>query len=120
MNFTDNPQEAAFRTEVRDFIKNEIQADESAADMAETGMYRGAFERLKGLRAKLSKKGWIAAAWPKEYGGAGLSVMEKFIMNEEFAQNRVPPVGGMGTSMVGPTIITHGNEEQKKEHLSKI
>jgi alkylation response protein AidB-like acyl-CoA dehydrogenase len=41
-------------------------------------------------------------------------------MNEEFAENRVPPVGGMGTSMVGPTLITHGNEEQKKEHLSRI
>jgi alkylation response protein AidB-like acyl-CoA dehydrogenase len=46
--------------------------------------------------------------------------MEQFIMNEEFAENRVPPVGGMGTSMVGPTIITHGSEDQKKEHLSKI
>jgi alkylation response protein AidB-like acyl-CoA dehydrogenase len=120
MNFQDNTQEAAFRMEVKDFIKNEIQADETAAEMAETGMYRGAFERLKGLRSKLSKKGWIAAAWPKEYGGAGLSVMEQFILNEEFAENRVPPVGGMGTSMVGPTIITHGSEEQKKEHLSKI
>jgi alkylation response protein AidB-like acyl-CoA dehydrogenase len=120
MNFQDNTQEAAFRTEVRDFIKNEIQADETAAEMAETGMYRGAFERLKGLRTLLSQKGWIAAAWPKEYGGAGLSVMEQFILNEEFAENRVPPVGGMGTSMVGPTIITHGSEEQKKEHLSKI
>ena len=41
-------------------------------------------------------------------------------MNEEFAQNRAPPVGGMGTSMVGPTIITHGTEDQKKEHLSRI
>jgi alkylation response protein AidB-like acyl-CoA dehydrogenase len=46
--------------------------------------------------------------------------MEQFIMNEEFAENRVPPVGGMGVSMVGPTLITHGNEEQKKEHLSRI
>ena len=81
-------------------------------------MYRGAFERLKDLRGKLSTRGWIAPAWPKEYGGAGLSVMQQFIMNEEFAENRVPPVGGMGVSMVGPTIITHGNEDQKKEHLA--
>jgi alkylation response protein AidB-like acyl-CoA dehydrogenase len=119
MNFKDNAEEAAFRTEVRDFINKEVKSDEQMEDM-ERGMYRGAFERLRALRGKLSKKGWIAPAWPKEYGGAGLSVMEQFIMNEEFAQNRVPPVGGMGTSMVGPTIITHGNEEQKKEHLSRI
>jgi len=120
MDFKDSPQEAAFREKVRGFIKNEVKHDEQAADLAERGMYRGAFERLRGLREKLSKKGWIAPAWPAEYGGAGLGVMEQFILNEEFAENRVPPVGGMGVSMVGPTLITHGTEEQKKEHLSKI
>jgi alkylation response protein AidB-like acyl-CoA dehydrogenase len=119
MNFKDSAEEATFRQEVRDFIKREVKGDEQMEDM-ERGMYRGAFERLRGLRQKLSSKGWIAPAWPKEYGGASLSVMEQFIMNEEFAENRVPPVGGMGVSMVGPTIITHGNDDQKKEHLARI
>jgi alkylation response protein AidB-like acyl-CoA dehydrogenase len=120
MDFKDSPEQAEFRKEVQTFIDTEIKADVKDSDMAERGMYRGAFERLKDLRTKLSSKGWIAPAWPKEYGGAGLSVMEQFIMNEEFAQNRVPPVGGMGVSMVGPTLITHGNDDQKKEHLSRI
>ena len=65
MNFTDAPEERAFRDEVRSFIKNEVKADDRMED-AERGMYRGAFERLKDLRGKLSKKGWIAPAWPKE------------------------------------------------------
>ncbi|MHB8376343.1 MAG: acyl-CoA dehydrogenase family protein [Dehalococcoidia bacterium] len=120
MDFHDNPEEAAFRMEVRDFVKNELPASAKDGDLAERGMYRGAFERLKGVRQKLAGRGWIAPAWPKEYGGAGLSVMQQFIMNEEFAENRVPPVGGMGVSMVGPTLIVHGNEEQKKEHLGRI
>ncbi len=120
MNFKDSTEEAAFRTEVKAFVKDELSSEITSGDLAETGMYRGAFERLKGMRKKLSSRGWIAPAWPKEYGGASLSVMQQFIMNEEFAENRVPPVGGMGTSMVGPTIITHGTEEQKKEHLSRI
>ena len=120
MNFSDTTEQAAFREEVKAFISTEIKADPGVGDLAEGGMYRGAFERLKGLRGKLSQRGWIAPAWPKEYGGASLSVMEQFIMNEEFAENRVPPVGGMGVSMVGPTIITHGTEDQKKEHLSRI
>ncbi len=120
MNFKDSPEEAAFRQEVRQFVDSEIKSELKTGEMAETGMYRGAFERLKDVRGKLSKRGWIAPAWPKEYGGASLSVMQQFIMNEEFAENRVPPVGGMGVSMVGPTVITHGNEEQKKEHLSRI
>jgi alkylation response protein AidB-like acyl-CoA dehydrogenase len=119
MNFKDNPTEAAFRTQVREFIEHELPASARDGDL-ERGMYRGAFERLKETRQKLAGRGWIAPAWPKEYGGASLSVMQQFIMNEEFAENRVPPVGGMGVSMVGPTIITHGTDDQKQEHLSRI
>ena len=68
----------------------------------------------------LAEKGWIAPAWPKEYGGAGLSVMEQFIYNQVTAETGAPAVGGMGVSLIGPTLIVHGTEEQKKEHLSKI
>jgi len=46
--------------------------------------------------------------------------MEQFIMNEEFAEAGAPFVGGMGVMMAGPTIIVHGTEEQKKEHLPGI
>ncbi len=120
MDFNDTAEEAVFRKEVRDFIEKELPASVKDGELAERGMYRGAFERLKGVREKLAKKGWIAPAWPKQYGGAGLSVMRQFIMNEEFAEHRVPQVGGMGVSMVGPTLIVHGSEEQKKEHLSRI
>ena len=66
-------------------------------------------------RQKLATQGWIAPAWPKEYGGAGLSTMEQFILNEEFAEARAPQLGGMGVQMAGPTIIIHGTEEQKAE-----
>jgi alkylation response protein AidB-like acyl-CoA dehydrogenase len=120
MNFKDSPEESVFRGEVREFIRNDLPSSAKEGDMMERGMYRGAFERLREVRQKLASRGWIAPAWPKEYGGASLSVMQQFIMNEEFAENRVPPVGGMGVSMVGPTIITHGTEDQKKEHLSRI
>jgi alkylation response protein AidB-like acyl-CoA dehydrogenase len=84
------------------------------------GDVRSRFEELREWRKKLSDKGWIAPAWPKEYGGAGLGVMEQFIMNEEMAVARAPQVGGMGTSMIGPTLIIHGDEAQKKEHLGRI
>jgi alkylation response protein AidB-like acyl-CoA dehydrogenase len=50
-----------------------------------------------------------------------MSVVEQFIMNEEFAEAGVPGnVGGFGVMMIGPTIIEHGTEEQKEEHLTKI
>jgi alkylation response protein AidB-like acyl-CoA dehydrogenase len=127
MDFRDNPEETGFRQEVKTFLKNELP--ERFRGIAAGGMMGGGegggdvrsrFEELREWREKLAKKGWVAPAWPKEYGGAGLTVMQQFIMNEEFAEARAPQVGGMGTSMIGPTLIIHGNEEQKKEHLGRI
>src|SRR5690606_4354100 len=68
----------------------------------------------------LAERGWIAAAWPKEYGGAGLTTIEQFIYNQEMARAGAPIPGGQGVSMLGPTLIVHGSEEQKAEHLPRI
>ena len=118
MEFTDNPEQAKWRAEVSAFLTAEKPKSDPDANPMEM------MERMRSMgrewREKLSAKGWVAPAWPKEYGGAGLSVMEQFIMNEEFAEQRAMNVGGMGTSMIGPTIIIHGNDDQKKEHLSRI
>ena len=116
MDFHDSPEQATWRNEVRSFIESE----QPERDEAPLMMERGRNPRLAAWREKISKKGWVAPAWPKEYGGAGLGVMEQFILNEEFAEARVPNVGGMGTSMIGPTIIINGKEEQKQEHLGAI
>ncbi|MCL4243337.1 MAG: acyl-CoA dehydrogenase family protein [Dehalococcoidia bacterium] len=118
MDFRDTPEQATWRNEVRTFLETEKPKIDPEANPMEAMRRGGGF--MKEWREKLSKKGWVAPAWPKEYGGASLSVMEQFIMNEEFAEARAMNVGGMGTSMIGPTIIIHGNEEQKKEHLGAI
>jgi alkylation response protein AidB-like acyl-CoA dehydrogenase len=122
MRFTDTPEEAAFRTEVRKFIQKEYAP--SASGEAATSAYqaasqggKAAMDSYKAWMKKLSTRGWVAPAWPKEYGGAGMSVMEQFIFNEELALARAPRPGGIGIAMAGPTIIAYGTEEQKKEHI---
>ena len=121
MEFGDSPREAEFRREVRAFLQAEFAGKYTSSGDGESEEYeRGQRPEFRSWRRKLAERGWIAPAWPKEYGGAGLGVMEQFVMNEEFAEHRVPPVGGMGVMMVGPTLIVHGSEEQKKEHLSRI
>ncbi|MCZ2108620.1 MAG: acyl-CoA dehydrogenase family protein [Dehalococcoidia bacterium] len=118
MDFRDTPEQAAWRQELRNFIEaNRPGRSDAPPTQEEMRSRTGPIARW---RASLSERGWIAPAWPKEYGGAGLGVMDQFIMNEEFAEARIPPVGGMGTSMIGPTLIIHGNDDQKKEHLSRI
>ena len=135
MDWSDSPAQATFRQDVRTFIKERLPARyQSAAD----GSSNDAEELVGGWQADrksddegrrntakqwadaLAEKGWIAPHWPEEYGGAGLSVMEQFIYNQEMSEAGAPSVGGMGVSLLGPTLIVHGNEEQKKEHLSRV
>ncbi len=121
----DNETEAAWRQEVRDFIDNETPAAlRSTGEMGEGAMFaraRDAFGAMKEFRDKIVERGWIAPAWPKKYGGAGLGVKEQFILSEEFAEHGVPGnLGGFGVMMIGPTLIEHGTEERKDEHLTRI
>ena len=69
----------------------------------------------------LFEGGWICATWPKEYGGKGLSTMEAVVLNEEFAKAGAPMRADFfGDTLVGPTILQWGTEEQKKFFLPKI
>jgi alkylation response protein AidB-like acyl-CoA dehydrogenase len=119
INLGDNEHEAAWRTEVRAFIEKEAPAALKTVE-GENGLF-GRLGAVKEWRDKVAAKGWIAPSWPKKYGGVDMSVVDQFVMNEEMAESGVPSnVGGFGVMMIGPTIIEHGTEEQKAEHLGSI
>ncbi|TAK72691.1 MAG: hypothetical protein EPO22_00345, partial [Dehalococcoidia bacterium] len=131
MDFGDTPGEAQWRKEVRDFLENEYPVElrpggvrVRGAEGEGEGMFRSkganAAPPMQRWRETLGARGWVAPAWPKEYGGAGLDTKRQFIMNEEFAEFGAMNVGGFGVMMFGPTLIVHGTEEQKKEHLPGI
>ena len=130
MDWNDNEEQAAFRNEVKTFLQEKLpdryknggdddefeggwQADR-LSDNAEVAA------SAKAWSDALASKGWIAPHWPKEYGGASLSPMEQFIYNMEMAESGAPRVGGSGVGMLGPTLIVHGTEEQKAQHLGGI
>lgn len=70
---------------------------------------------------KLFEGGWICATWPEEYGGKGLTTMQGVALAEEFARAKAPMRGDFfGDTLVGPTLLQWGTEEQKKEFLPKI
>jgi alkylation response protein AidB-like acyl-CoA dehydrogenase len=120
MDFRDGPDEAAFRTEVREFIARELPEGLRQPDEAVLGVGVGEDTRDRDWLKILAKRGWVAPAWPKEYGGAGMSVMQQFVYNEEMARARAPRPNFLAIGLIGPTIIVHGNNEQKQEHLSGI
>ncbi len=121
ITLADTEKESAWRKEVRTFIENEAPAALKTASEDGEGSLFGRMGAIKEWREKVAAKGWIAPSWPKRFGGADMTVAEQFIMNEEFAESGVPGnLGGFGVMMIGPTIIEHGTEEQKEEHLTRI
>ncbi len=129
MDFGDSQEEAAFRQDVREFIKEELPAglNRRGQGGAMFGGGSGRFTREEYWKelgvwlTKLADRGWIAPAWPKEYGGGGLTVIEQFILNQEMALTGAPRSPNMiGLGWVGPTLILYGTEEQKSHHLRPI
>ncbi len=117
MDFRDTPEEASFREEVKEFIEKESPSIPKGVSGEEALMSN--WQANQEWFKKMADRGWIAPAWPKEYGGAGLTQMEQFVLNEEMSLHRVPRPMHLiiGLGMAGPTIIVHGTEEQKKKYL---
>lgn len=66
-------------------------------------------------------KGYTVPAWPKEYGGAGLSPAEAKVLREEMARiNARSPLSSFGIWMLGPALLQFGTEEQKLKYLNEI
>jgi len=69
----------------------------------------------------MAEKGWTAPTWPTEYGGGGLSNAEAKVLAQEMKDLKLPaPLIGFGLTMIGPTLLRFGNEDQKQEHLPRI
>ena len=67
------------------------------------------------------ERGWTVPNWPVEYGGAGLSADEHQALKQAMVEVGAPvPLAGMGTTMIGPTLLEHGTPEQKARHLPQI
>src|SRR5690606_26256099 len=69
---------------------------------------------------KMSERGWIAPAWPIEYGGMGLDIPHQIAFAEELSAIGVPRLHEMGLVMLGPLLMQFGTEEQKQRYLPRI
>ena len=119
MDLTYPPEAEAFRKEIRSWLEEQLP----------DGWFEPGFEMSDEERAEFNEDwpkqlragGWICATWPEEYGGKGLSTMEGVVLAEEFARARAPMRADFfGDTLVGPTILQWGTEEQKQEFLPKI
>jgi alkylation response protein AidB-like acyl-CoA dehydrogenase len=111
------PGEAKFRDELRSWLKANLPA-RSSHSVRTSESPAAYYKFLKDWQRKLFDGGYAGISWPKEYGGRAATFIEQAIFQEELALADAPEIWGtIGLSLVGPTIIAVGTEEQKKRYL---
>ncbi len=119
MDLTYPPEAEEFRVEIRAWLTEHLPE----------GWFDDGFEMTDEERERfnvewpqqLFEGGWICATWPEEYGGKGLTTMQGVVLAEEFARAKAPMRGDFfGDTLVGPTLLQWGTEEQKREFLPGI
>ena len=117
MEFKFTEQDEEFRKELRAFMKAELPDSWEGA-----GRYpeEDDWDLNIVIRKKMAEKGWLTMHWPEEYGGQAASPVKSAIYNEEIAYMRAPGRDIFGVRMLGPTLMIHGSEEQKKTHLPSV
>ena len=116
MDLTYPPEAEEFRIEIRAWLEEHLPDGWFDDGFEMSADERAAFNEA--WAASLYEGGWICATWPKEYGGKGLSLMQGVVLAEEFARAKAPlRADFFGDTLVGPTILQWGSEEQKQEFL---
>src|SRR5579864_5885794 len=78
-------------------------------------------DALRGWQRALHRGGWVGIHWPVEHGGRGASPAMVAVYNEELARAGAPDIPGRaGVTLVGPTLIAHGTEEQRRRWMPRI
>ncbi|QHE84617.1 acyl-CoA dehydrogenase family protein [Hydrogenophaga sp. BPS33] len=117
MNLELDPTQAAFREEVRAFIRDNLPDD------IRQRLRRGHAPRQQDSVAwqrLLNTRGWAAPHWPKEYGGAGLDVARRLILIDELYRAPAPQPIGFNINMLGTVLLRYGTEDQKRFFLPKL
>ena len=109
----------AFRQEVRDFLRANLTSELIRAGQLTTSVFSD-FDAGLAWQKILHAHGWAAPDWPKEYGGTGWDINERYIFQEECKLANAPAPVMMGIQMLGPMLMHYGNDEQKAHYLPRM
>ena len=104
MDLRDSPDEAAFREQVRAWLRDNLPAKPGAE-----------------WSRNMYEAGYAGLTWPEEFGGHGAPYSHQAIQLEEFARHEAPQhMNVIALGMAGPTIMAHGTDEQRQRYLTKM
>jgi alkylation response protein AidB-like acyl-CoA dehydrogenase len=112
MDFRDDPDEAAFRAELRTWLADHRPAGPSPLAGPTRAEYAHAWHRA------LYDAGWMGLSWPTEYGGRGLSSSHEAIFNDELGRAGAPAAPHVG--FLGRALLHYGTDEQRARFLPAL
>jgi alkylation response protein AidB-like acyl-CoA dehydrogenase len=117
MDLNYSPEELAFRDEVRSWLRENLPEELRAkvASYEELGR-----EDLLRWHRILAKKGWVAPWWPREWGGTGWDVVQRYVFEEECGYAGAPPLIPFGLTMCAAVLLKFGTPEQQRWFLPRI
>jgi len=117
MDLNYSQEELSFRDEVRTWLEANLPQDlrKKMADYAHLSK-----DDLVRWHKILAQRGWVAPAWPKEWGGTGWNVVQRYIFEEELGYAGSPPLIPFGLTMCAAVLLQFGTEAQKKRFLPRI
>jgi acyl-CoA dehydrogenase len=119
VNISFSAHHEAFRDEVRRFLDRALDDDLRQAQKYCPGIFLDYEHNIRWHKI-LHQQGWIAPAWPKEYGGTGWDLTQRYIWSTETTLAGAPSLAPMGLGMCGPMLIGHGTQAQKDYFLPRI
>ena len=119
MDFAYTESQQKFRAELRAWL-DARKAEGAVPSLTHTSL-DDAVARGKSWQKALHDGGWCGLHWPAAYGGRGIGIIEQIIFQEELARVGSPQLANLlALTMVGPLLIDHGTEAQKKRYLKPI
>ena len=117
MDLNYSADEAAFRDEVRAFMAENVSADVAGRVKHHGHLTKAQFDDW---HARLQARGWLAQGWPKAFGGADWTPVQRQIFEDEAAAANAPRIIPFGLSMLAPVLMKFGSKQQQEHYLPRI
>lgn len=114
-----SPADAAFREEVRDFLRDHLPAEVRDGAAATPSVFVEP-DIGQAWNAVLHGKGWLGYQWPVEHGGTGWTPLQRYLFEKECAAAGAPNLTVLGLKLLAPVIYNFGSEAQKAQVLPRI
>ena len=114
-----SPEHAAFRDEVRVFLRENLTPELRRGASLTPGVFAEP-DIAAPWQAILDAKGWLVYHWPASAGGPGWSRIQRWIFEKECAEAGAPDLPGMGLKLVGPVLYSFSDADQKAHYLPRL